>query len=56
MAFFVMSWGWDGNGWNLGGGNSNIYVYIYIFLKKSFTPKTGDDEPNLTIIFFEMGW
>ena len=58
VAFFVMSWGWDGNGWNLGGGNSNIYVYIYIYfcLKKSFTPKTGDDEPNLTIIFFEMGW
>ena len=31
VAFFVMSWGWDGNGWNLGGGNSNIYVYIYIY-------------------------
>ena len=29
----------------LGGGNSNMFVI--------FTPKIGEDEPNLTIIFFK---
>ena len=30
----------------LGGCNSNIFL---------FSPLFGEDEPNLTIIFFEMG-
>ena len=36
------------NGAYLGGGNSNIFGI--------FTPKIGEDEPNLTSILFQLGW
>ncbi len=35
-----------GRNGRLGGGNSNIFF---------FTPKIGEDEPNLTN-YFQMGW
>jgi len=31
-------------------------VATQTFFFSIFTPKIGEDEPNLTSIFFEMGW